>query len=327
MAARRLYLGIDLGGTNIKAGVVGEDGKALSSVSIPTEADRGPEHGIQRLCQAGREAALAAKVTMADLVGFGVGSPGPMDLEQQLIINPHNLPGWINLKLAERIGKELGLPGVLQNDANASGYGEHWAGAGRGQRSLVLFTLGTGIGCGIVIDGQIIEGRHSHGAECGHMRIDLAPNARLNGTGLRGSLEAYASASAVVERAEEALAAGAEAPILRKALASGAKLSSKTIFESGRQGDPLGARIEDETAFYLAIGAINLMHTIDPDVVAYSGGMIKAGPPFLARIRKYVLENALPIPAARTEIRYAELGEDSGFIGAAGCARLKFGAG
>ena len=122
-------------------------------------------------------------------------APGPLDLETQIIINPYNLPGWLNLPLAKRVGENLGLRGVLQNDANAAAFGEFWAGVGRGRRSLVQFTLGTGIGFGIVVDGKLLEGRHSHGAECGHIRIDLRRDARLNNTGLRGSLEAYASAT------------------------------------------------------------------------------------------------------------------------------------
>ncbi|HVJ83083.1 MAG TPA: ROK family protein [Planctomycetia bacterium] len=321
---RPYFLGIDLGGTNVKAGVVDDNGKALSSVSQPTEAERGPELGVQRICQTAREAVLKAGLTLDDIHSVGVGSPGPMDLEAQIIIDPHNLPGWINLPLAARVGESLGLRSVLQNDANAAAFGEYWVGAGKGKRSLVQFTLGTGIGSGIVMDGKILEGRHSHGAEAGHMRIDPSPTARLNGTGLRGSLEAYCSASGVVARIKEALEGGADAPKLRALMSSGQRLTAKTIFQAADEGDQLAKRIVDETAFYLAIGAVNLMHVIDPDVVVFSGGMIAAGEPFLEKIRAYVRENALPVPAAKTEIVYAKVGTDAGFIGAAGCARSKF---
>jgi glucokinase len=322
---RPFFLGIDLGGTNVKAGVVDDTGRPLSSVSLPTEADRGPEHGVHRICQTAREAVLKAELTLSDLHSVGVGSPGPMDLAEQIIINPHNLPGWINLPLAAKVSENLGLRAVLQNDANAAAYGEYWAGAGRGCHTLVQFTLGTGIGTGIILGGQIWEGRHSHGAEAGHIRIDISPTARLNGTGLYGSLEAYASATAVVARTQEALNAG-EPSSLKSSLESGQRLTARLIFEAGFAGDLLASRIVEETAFYLAVGAVNLMHTIDPDIVVYSGGMIAAGGPFLERIKHYVRENALPIPAAKTEIVFAKLGTDAGFIGAAGCARLKFAA-
>lgn len=320
------FLGVDLGGTNIKAGVVDDTGRPLSSVSLTTEADRGPEHGVQRICQTAREAVIKSELTLDDIHSVGVGSPGPMDLQEQIIINPHNLPGWINLPLAAKVSENLGLRAVLQNDANAAAYGEFWAGAGRGCHTLVQFTLGTGIGSGIILGGQIWEGRHSHGAEAGHIRIDIRPEARLNGTGLYGSLEAYASATAVVARTQDALAAG-EPSSLAATVESGQRLTARIIFEAGAAGDALAARIVEETAFYLAVGAVNLMHTIDPDIVVYSGGMIAAGGPFLERICHYVRDNALPIPAAKTRIAFAELGTDAGFIGAAGCARMKFATG
>lgn len=322
---RPFFLGIDLGGTNIKAGVVDSHGHALSSVSVPTEAAKGPEHGVDRICQAGRQAVLEAGLTLADIRAVGVGSPGPMDLKEQIIINPHNLPGWINLPLAREVGLNLGLPAVLQNDANAAAYGEYWAGAGRDARSMVQFTLGTGIGCGVIINGWILEGEHSHGAEAGHIRIDPAPNARLNGTGLRGSLEAYCSGPAVVELTLEAIRAG-EKSLLADMVNRGETLTSRVIFDvAAEHQDPLAERIFDQTSYYLAIGAVNLMHIIDPDVVVYSGGLINAGPRFLDRIRHYVKENALPVPGEKTEIVFATLGTDAGFIGAAGCARSKFG--
>lgn len=316
------YLGVDLGGTNIKAGVVDDGGRPLSRVDRPTEAEKGPEEGIQRICQTAREAVLAADLTLAHLRAVGIGSPGPMDLKEQIIINPHNLPGWLNLPLAREVGNHLGLPAVLQNDANAAAFGEYWVGAGQGCNSMVQFTLGTGIGCGVVIGGKILEGEHSHGAEAGHQRIAI-DNPRRNPTGLYGSLEAYASASAVVERTAEALAAGANSS-LRDATGQGQNLTAKLIFEAARDGDPLAQRIVDETAFYLAIGAVNLMHIIDPDIVVFSGGMIAAGEPFLERIRTYIRQNALPVPAEKTKVMYARLGTDAGFIGAAGCARSKF---
>lgn len=323
MADRPCFLGIDLGGTNIKIGVVDDAGGAVTHTSIPTRPEEGSASGLDRMCEAGRFVVQQAGLTMQDIHSVGVGSPGPMDLKKQVLINPHNLPGWWDLYLAAEIEKRLEKQTVLQNDANAAAFGEFWVGAGRGRHSLVQFTLGTGIGCGIVIGGQILEGEHSHGGESGHQRIDISKNARLNGTGLYGSLEAYASAKAVVERATEALDVG-EASILADEHRKEGSLTAKVVFDAAAAGDALAERIVDETAFYLAVGAVNLMHTIDPDVVVFSGGMIAAGPTFLERIRRYVRENALPVPAASTDIVYALLGEDAGFIGAAGCARIKF---
>jgi glucokinase len=316
------YLGIDLGGTNIKSGVVDDHGSPLSSVSLETEAERGPEVGIANVAEAGRRAVLASGLGWDGIVGVGLGSPGTMDLSLGMLLEPPNLPGWNQLPIRDLLAEKLQKPTVLQNDANAAGYGEYWAGAGRNTRSLVLFTLGTGIGCGIVEDGRIIEGRHSHGGECGHIIIQM-DNARQCSCGAYGHLEAYASATALVKRAHEALAEGNETSLLRQV--PDGMLSSRAIDEAARAGDPLAKRLMRETARYLAVGAVCLMHTIDPDIVLFGGGMIAAGEPFLEDIRHDIRAIAFPTLAKKVRIEYAALGGDAGFIGAAGCARMAFG--
>lgn len=316
------YLGIDLGGTNIKSGVVDDSGRPVSSVSVATNAGKGPEAGIDSLAEAARRAVEASGLGWDAVAAVGLGSPGTMDLPRGLLLDPPNLPGWSNLPIRDLLAGRLGKPTVLQNDGNAAAYGEYWAGAGRNTRSLVLFTLGTGIGCGVVEEGRIIEGRHSHGAECGHIVIQM-DNARQCSCGAYGHLEAYASATALVKRACEALVQEPESS-LSDVLKAGS-LSSRAIAEAAEHGDPLARRLMHETARYLAVGAVCLMHTIDPDVVLFSGGMIAAGTSFLDQIRDGIRSMAFPVPAAQTRIAYAELGVDAGFIGAAGCARLAFG--
>jgi glucokinase len=313
------YLGIDLGGTNIKSGVVGEAGAALSSVSRPTEAERGPKIGLDNLVDAAHRAVAASGLDWTAIRAVGLGSPGTMDLRRGLLLNPPNLPGWNDWPIRDKLGERLGVPTVLQNDANAAAYGEYWVGAGRGATSLVMFTLGTGIGCGIVENGRIIEGRHSHGAECGHIVIQME-NGRQCSCGQFGHLEAYASATALVKRAIEALQSG-EPSSLHKALEEGA-LSAQAIDRAGDSGDPLARRLMHETARYLAVGAVCLMHTIDPDIILFGGGMIAAGSHFLEDIRAVIHQIAFPTPARATRVEYASLGGDAGFIGAAGCARL-----
>jgi glucokinase len=316
------YLGIDLGGTNIKSGVVDDDGRHLSAVSVKTEAERGPEAGLAHLAEAGRRAVEASGVGWDAILGVGLGSPGTMDIQSGMLLDPPNLPGWTDLPIRDRLAEALGKPTVLQNDANAAAYGEFWAGAGRDATSLVLFTLGTGIGCGIVDHGRIIEGRHSHGAECGHIVIQME-GGRQCSCGQYGHLEGYASATSLVKRAHEALEAG-EASSLRALLRDG-DLTARSIDEAAAAGDALARRLMRETARYLAVGAVNLMHTVDPDLVLFGGGMIAAGPEFLEQIRAHVKQFAFPVPAAKTRIDYASLGGDAGFIGAAGCAKMAFG--
>jgi glucokinase len=313
------YLGIDLGGTNIKSGVVDDQGRALSAVSLETHADKGPRAGLDNIAAAASEAVRKSGLSWDEIAGVGLGSPGTMDLEAGLLLDPPNLPGWDNLPIRELLADRLKKPTVLQNDGNAAAYGEYWVGGGRGARSLVMFTLGTGIGCGIVVDGMIIEGRHSHGAECGHIIIQM-DDARQCSCGAFGHLEAYASATALVKRAFEALQSGEPTSSLRR-LEHDA-LTSRAISEAAEAGDPLARRLMRETARYIAVGAVSVMHTIDPDIVLIGGGMIAAGLPFLQDIRSDIRSMAFPIPAARTRVEYAELGGEAGFIGAAGCARL-----
>src|SRR5262245_13521118 len=311
------FVGLDVGGTSMKAGVVDDSGRASPSVSLPTEPLRGQEVGLQTMAEAIRQAAAAAGLKMGDISAIGVATPGTMDLKTGCILEPPNMKPWRDVPVRDYIAKTFGLPTAFQNDANAAALGEFWAGAGQGVHSLVFFTLGTGVGGGIVINGEVLEGEHSHGGELGHMKIEMT-NPRECGCGKFGCLEAYASATAVVKRAREALAT----PGAKSTLPATLELTARDVFEAARAGDPLALKIVEETAFFLALGASNAMHVINPDMVVFGGGMIDAGPWFLDLIKSHVPKVAFPVPAEKTLIRFAQLGSDAGFIGAAACARL-----
>lgn len=323
MAEPLKYVGLDVGGTTMKAAVVDDTGKAAPSVSLPTEPHRGQEHGLETMCQAIRLAVKAAGLTMADVAAVGVATPGLMDIKLGLILDPPNLKPWKNVAVPAHIRKVFNKPTAFQNDANAAAFGEFWVGAGKDVRSMVLFTLGTGIGGGIIINDQVIEGEHSHGGEIGHLRIELPDRGRLCGCGRRGCLEAYASATAVVARAREELAADRHPTRLRGLLKDedGSEISAKEVFDAAAAGDPLAEKIVDDTAFYLALGACAMMATVDPQMIAFGGGMTAAGDGFLAKIKEYVVRYGLSYPASKVQVRYAKLGSDAGFIGAAACAR------
>jgi glucokinase len=315
------FLGIDLGGTNIKSGVVDDEGRALSSITAKTLADLGPKVGLGNLVAAGSQAVKESGLDWAHIAAVGLGSPGTMDIDGGMLLDPPNLPGWNDLPIRELLSDRLKKRVVLQNDGNAAAYGEYWAGAGKNTHSLVMFTLGTGIGGGIVVGGSILEGRHSHGGECGHIIIETDRGRRCS-CGALGHLEAYASATALVRRAIEALQTDADPSLLRTI--DPEALSSRMISDAAESGDHLARRLMRETAHYLAVGAVSLMHTIDPDIVLFGGGMISAGLGFLDDIRADIRAMAFPVPAARTRIEYALLGGEAGFIGAAGCARMHF---
>jgi glucokinase len=322
MTRTPVFVGLDVGGTTMKAGVVDDDGRPLAaSVSLPTEPGKGQEHGLGVMAETIRRAVTAARLTIDQVAAIGVATPGSMDIPAGLILDPPNLKPWRNVPVRQHIAETFKLPTAFQNDANAAAYGEYWAGAGKDFRSMVLFTLGTGIGGGIVIGDRVIEGEHSHGGELGHVRIELH-NGRECGCGRRGCLEAYASATAVVARTHEALNADCGQSPLQKLRSEQGEITARDIFRAAGAGDPLASKIVDETAYYLAVGATNAMHTVDPDGICFAGGMTAAGEPFLEKIRGYVRELAFPVPAAKCQIRYAKLGSDAGFIGAAGCGRL-----
>ncbi len=315
------YVGLDVGGSAMKGGVVDDAGRPLAAVSLPTESHRGQEAGLERMCETIRAAVVKANLSLADIAAIGVATPGLLDIPTGVMLDPVNMPPWKNVPVKQHIHSTFDLPTAFQNDANAAAYGEFWAGAGRSTKSMVLFTLGTGVGGGIILGDRIVEGEHSHGAEIGHIKIEMS-NPRQCGCGRFGCLEAYASAPSVVKRTHEALAADGGRSSLHALVAAGKELTSREVFDAAKNGDVLAAHVVEETAYFLAVGAMNLMHVIDPDLVVFGGGMIAAGETFLDRVRHHVRELAFPIPAARTQIRCAELGNDAGFIGAAGCGRL-----
>ena len=321
MTATPYYVGLDVGGTTMKACVVDDSGHAFPSVSMPTESYKGQEHGLATMRECIRRAAAAAGRKMADVSAIGVATPGTMDIPAGIILDPPNLKPWQNVPVRQYVQDTFRIPTAFQNDANAAALGEYWVGAGREAKSMVLFTLGTGIGGGIIIDDHVLEGRHSHGAEIGHMKIEMT-QPRQCGCGRWGCLEAYASATAVVKRAQEAIAANPNRSALSRVLNGGeSELTARAVFDAAATGDELAAKIVEDTAFYLGVGAMNMMHIIDPDMIVFAGGMVAAGEPFLERIKHYVCEMAFPVPAAKTQIRYAQLGSDAGMIGAAACGR------
>jgi glucokinase len=309
-------------------GVVDNLGRPLSWLSIPTQTKKGPEDAAARMGKAVKAAVRKAGLKMSAIARVGLGSPGTMDIPAGKLIQPVNLKGWEEFPIRDRVSHHCGLPVAFENDANAAAYGEFWVGAGREYHSLVLFTLGTGIGCGIIIGDFIIDGENSHGAECGHIVINPADDARLCGCGQPGHLEAYASATALMKRTQEALDVGRNSSLAAR-LAAGAELSPKLLAEEADQGDELSLELILETARYLGIGVINLLHTIDPTIVLLGGAMTFGGERtalgrrFLARVKQEVDRRAFALLAARIVIAYALLGGDAGYIGAAGIARLE----
>lgn len=324
------YVGIDLGGTNIKAGVVDDLGRPMSWLSVPTDTPKGPEDGARRMGLAVADAIEQAGLQVSNIKSVGLGSPGTMDIPAGMLILPANLKGWDHFPIVERLSHHCGLPVVFSNDATAAAYGEFWIGSGSEYDSLVMFTLGTGIGCGIIIGDTPIDGEHSHGGEYGHVIICFRDDARMCACGKRGHIEAYASATAVIKRTREALDAGRESSLNERLQSKCTKLDPKLVAEEAEKGDELSNQIISETARYMGIGIANIMHTIDPACILIGGAMTfgendtQLGRRFLAEIKAEVARQAYTVLAENTIIEYAALGGDAGFIGAAGLARAAY---
>ncbi len=328
-AQRPFFVGVDVGGTNIKIGFVDDLGQTFAFTSIPTEEEKGPEDAIERTTTAIRRMLADRQMQMEDIAAVGLGTPGTMDIPAGMILEPPNMPAWRNFPVRDRLSQACGRPVSYANDANAAAYGEYWVGSGREFPSIVLLTLGTGVGGGIIIGDLSIDGENSHGSECGHIIIDYHDTARMCGCGQRGHLEAYGSATALVKRAEEALEAGRPSS-LRAALDAGQTLSGLMLARHAEDGDELSLELIMETAFYLGIAGVTLIHTIDPGALILGGAMNfgghnrDLGRRFLERIREVVRERAFPVPASRVVIDYASLGGDAGYIGVAGIARAAY---
>jgi len=328
-----LFIGIDVGGTNIKIGLVDNVGRTLAYHSIPTDSKRGVEDAMQRIAAGVDHLLQQVGASKSDVARVGLATPGPMDISAGMLLEPGNLPKWKNFPIRQRVSEACDLPVRYANDANAAAYGEYWSGAGSAFHSMVMLTLGTGIGGGIIVGDTLIEGVHSCGGECGHILIDLSDEARLDSFGSTGSLEAYCGAYAIIARTNEALddhANGVRESSLAAVRDAGQEITPLEIAKAAEAGDRLAREIVMETARYLALGIVTLIHIIDPDSVVIGGGVNfgGAGHPlgeeFLQRIRDEVRPRLLVPLQEKLQIEFAQLGGDAGYIGAAGLARLEY---
>lgn len=321
------FAGIDVGGTNIKIGLVDNDGRPVAYESMPTNVSQGIEAGVERMAAEVHRLGESIGMPSSAITAVGLATPGVQDVPAGILIEPHNLPGWNDFPIRDALAKACGLPVTYANDANAAAYGEHWVGGGQGLKSIVLLTLGTGIGGGIIIDDRAITGEHSLGAECGHIIIDSRDDARYCPCGKQGHLEGYASATALIQITQEALDAGEETT-LRTRTESGESLSPLMMAQEAEKGDALSNQLIMDTARYLAVGITTLYHTIDPEGVVLGGAMTfggydsPLGRKFLEQITSEVRSRVMTILADKVTIEYAKLGGDAGFIGAAGMARV-----
>ncbi len=307
-------VGIDFGGTTVKAGLVSADGRVLDRLRADTAAVRRPDawlafagQCLERFAGAGRR-----------LDGIGVGVPGFVDFERGYIHNLTNVPGWTGIPLADRLRRRFGLPTRVDNDVNAMAVGECAHGAGRGLRDAVFATLGTGVGGAIVIDGRLYRGAYSMAGELGHVTIDRHGRRTPEG---RGGLETYVGNRRLAAAAAHALRAGRASLLAELANGDPRRITPALIARAARRGDALARALFDDLADCLAAAFASVTYLLQPEAIIVGGGMARSGRVLFGPLRRHLRERLHPLFAARLRILPAALGEDAGLIGAAVLAR------
>ena len=309
-------VGIDLGGTNIEAACVAEDGRAhYGKLTDLTKADEGADAVVTRIIALARRSIEAAKAERADIhiQGIGVGAPGPLDIHNGIVLLAPNL-GWVNQPLRSRVGGALGLPAALDNDANCAVLGEWWRGAAQGTKNVIGLTLGTGIGGGIIIDGRLYHGATDVAGEFGHTTIDA--NGRRCKCGNYGCIEAYASGPNIALRAVEAIQSGSETEMLRRVNGDTSKITAATVYDSAHAGDELALEVVRDTAKFLGAALANLINIFNPEVVVLCGGVTQAGETLFAPLRREVSRRAFKPAVAACRIVPGTLPGVAGVYGA-----------
>jgi glucokinase len=317
-----LIIGVDLGGTNVRSGVVSRDKKILGKDARSTRAAEGPAAVMDCMAQSVQAVLKSAGATRKDVLAAGFGAPGPMNWQTGVVYSPPNLPGWKNVPLADEMAKRLGFPCYIDNDANVACYGEYWLGAGQGAENMCLLTLGTGVGGGIVVFGQLLRGIDGTAAEIGHLKI--MRGGRKCGCGATGCLEAYGSVTGMVRTAIEGIEGGRQTVLTDLCGGNLKKIDGKMVSDGIARGDEFSKWVMHETAVWLGLGIASLINLLNPEKVILCGGMIAAGDVLFDPIRKTAKEMSFEVPGNRAQIIPAGLGPDSGVIGAAGCALARY---
>ncbi|MGA7678066.1 MAG: ROK family protein [Dehalococcoidia bacterium] len=312
---RRSVLAVDLGGTKIITAVILSTGEIICRKYSLTLADEGPRPVIDRLSSAVAETMAQAKLKTSDIAGIGIAAAGIIDVNEGVVTTSPNLPGWRNVSLRDIIAERLGLTTYLINDANAAALGEHCFGAGIGFDNIIYLTVSTGIGGGIIIDGELYSGADGCAGELGHMTIEA--NGPQCHCGNFGCLEAMASGWAVAKEAVMRINRGERSSIIELVDGRLERVTAETVAMAARRGDQLACDIVAKAANYLGIGLANLVNIFNPELIIIGGGLSKMGDMLLKPARKVLKERAFRLPARTVHIVRARLGSNAGIVGAA----------
>lgn len=308
-------LGIDLGGTNIVAGVVDESFKIIATAKRKTNCPRPAAEIVEDMAAVALEAVAAAGIKKEDIGSAGVGAPGSIDPDNGVVVYSNNL-GFFNLPLSRLLKDKTGLDFYLDNDANAAAYGEFIAGAGKGVKDFVMITLGTGVGGGVIVGGKMLTGSNYAGAELGHTVI-VADGEQCS-CGRLGCWEAYASATALIRQTKQAMIRFPGSVMWKITNGDINAVNGLTAFDAMRQGDEAGKMVVDKYIYFISVGVANCINIFQPEVLCIGGGVSKEGDNLTVPLRKYVEgDNYARHLEKKAVIKTAQLGNDAGIIGAA----------
>lgn len=311
----KYYVGIDLGGTNIVAGVVDENYNIISKASTKTNCPRPEKEIADDMAKMALQAVKNANLEISDIEWIGIGTPGIANSATGIIERANNL-GFVNTPMVKYIKETIDKPVFIENDANAAAYGEFVAGAAKEARNAICVTLGTGVGAGIIIDGKIYSGSNYAGAEIGHTVIEV--DGAECSCGRKGCFEAYSSATGLIRMSKEAMEKTPDSIMNKMAQEKGGKVTARTSFDAMRAGDKSAKEVVDKYIKYLAAGITNTINIFQPDILCIGGGVCNEGDPLLLPVKALVEnEDFAKNSEKRTEIVIAKLGNDAGIIGAA----------
>ena len=316
----RWLVGVDIGGTTIKMAFISLQGDIIYSWEIDTDISNKGKHIPASIARSIDQKLEELNQTKNQLVGIGIGAPGPVNLEEGSVEVAVNL-GWERFLLQTILERETSLPVVVDNDANIAAIGEMWKGAGKGAKNLICVTLGTGVGGGIIVNGEVVNGVNGAGGEIGHITSVPKDGSPCN-CGKSGCLETVASATGVVRLAMEELASTNETSILRDYY-DGQPLSAKRVFDAANKGDELANRVIGEVAYHLGLALANLANGLNPEKIVIGGGVSKAGDTLLKPLKEEFIQFAFPKVAHGVKIVIATLGNNAGVIGGAWLAKEK----
>jgi len=313
----KMIIGIDVGGTKVAGGLVDKKGRLTKSVTLPTKADEGFEKSFRQVMTVIKRLIKQAG-GHNHVVGVGICAPGPLNPRTGVVINPPNLPGWVNINFTERVEKEINLPARLENDANAAGLAEVLFGAAVGHDDVFYVTVSTGVGTGIIINKKIFHGKNGVAGEGGHVTIDHH-SPYICGCGTPGCIEALAAGPAIVRRARVKLEQEHTLPSLMRERTQNhlSRITPVMIEEAAAAGDKVAKFIIDETGFYLGIWLASMITLLDPDAVVIGGGVSRIGKPLFNKIKKTIPHYSINQYAKKTPILPAKLQKDVGIFGAA----------